>query len=227
MNYPYVRFDVCYGEHPFLIYSSIVGATLVIASLMQVYFTSIGDVLEVDNRGRVAKNMKDAYGVENAPPRWCISISETLLVRAARIMLILGSILATSFGWVCFPNPAYPAVITTCASALLVVGFTTWNKFEHEMATTMLTLLMLAIQLAECIVFIRVDPRIENWVFPFLVSIQLILVASFGLHVPLGGWISRIKDDQKRTNAAWWERERLTLFEWLNVIWFIATNWIV
>ncbi len=221
---PEVRYPACYAPHPFLVPACIAAATLGVDSLMQVFFKSEGDVLELDSRVGVKQDMASEYRARDVFPRWFISISETLLPRASRWVLTTGSTLAVVWSWTCYPNPAYASVVTVIAVAFNVVGYTRWTSFEHEMATSMLSIITLGVQLTESIVFIL--PR-EGGLFIALVTVQLLLCAFFALHVPVTGCIYKLEDENKRNVRAWWERERLTLGEWLNVAWFVLTACLV
>ena len=120
----------------------------------------------------------------------------------------------------CYTNPAYTGLVFVSANALCIIGFTGWNKYEHELSTLLLTLLMLAIQISACIIFIRQDPSYSYALFVVLLVVQLIIAGLFGMHIIFAYGIRHASPTKcciKRDWLAWMERERLSYLEWLNV----------
>jgi len=154
--------------------------------------------------------------------RGLITISESFIHWFPRVVLVAGCLLTVAFAIPCFPAPAFTGVVFVCANAMAIVGFTAWHRYEHEFATAMLTGLFLVIQITICVLYLRQDPFYPQWVYITLLCIQLAVGAFFALHLALAHCI-RTAPLTIRPRLAWFERERLSVMEWINVVSFVVT----
>ncbi len=180
-----VRYDACYAPHPFMIPAVVFASGLSVGMFASPLFFRSGGSLAVDDAVNAVPSAIAHYGLsgpKDVMRRFVISFSEGMVPPLIKLVVLASCALATTFGFVCYVDVAFAALVALVAVELALVCETPWYSFEHEASTAALVTTLTAAALAASAAYVRVDPRYPPWLFAVLIALVLAVGASFAAH---------------------------------------------